>query len=195
VIVSGGDGGARRRIITALAERDLRASLQVDLTTRQPGWTGDSSAIVVLACDVDRPHEMAALRRFRRGSREPAVVVVSPSATSTGVRRALDAGADAVVFEPELESTLAVAVSAVASGQSVVPRELRASIERPVLSHREHQVLTFVAEGLTNSQIGVKLYLAESTIKSHLSSAFAKLGVRSRQEAAVAFRALEQAAG
>jgi DNA-binding NarL/FixJ family response regulator len=107
------------------------------------------------------------------------------------VRRALDAGADAIVFESELEATLAVAVSAVASGQSVVPRELRASVERPAFSHRERQVLEFVAKGLTNAQIAEKLFLSESTIKSHLSSAFAKFGVRSRREAAALFFELE----
>ena len=96
------------------------------------------------------------------------------------MRRALDAGADAIVFEPELESTLAVTVSAVGSGQSVVPRKMRASVERPAFSHRERQVLAFVSQGLTNAQIADELFLSESTIKSHLSSAFAKFGVRSR---------------
>jgi DNA-binding NarL/FixJ family response regulator len=117
---------------------------------------------------------------------------VSPVATGTGVRRALDAGADGVVFESELESTLSVAVRAVASGQSVVPRKLRASVERPAFSHRERQVLSFVSRGLTNAQIAEKLFLSESTIKSHLSSAFSKFGVRSRKEAAALFLELEQ---
>jgi len=149
-------------------------------------------AIVILVCDVDRPAEMAALRRLHREAPKPAVIAVSPTATGTGVRRALDAGADAVVFEPLLESTLAVAVSAVGSGQSVVPRTMRASVERPTFSHRERQVLTYVSQGLTNAQIADELFLSESTIKSHLSSAFAKFGVRSRREAAALFLELEQ---
>src|SRR6476620_10545561 len=102
------------------------------------------------------------------------------------------AGAAAIVFEPLIESTLAVTVSAVGSGQAVVPRELRASVERPALSHRERQVLTHVCEGLTNSQIAEQLFLSESTVKSHLSSAFAKFGVRSRREAAALFIELDQ---
>jgi two-component system response regulator DesR len=192
IIVSAANGEADRRIMTALTYRGLRASLQVDAGDESSDLATDSTAIVVLACDVNLPGEMAALRRLHRELRKPALVVVSPSATGTGVRRALDAGADAVVFESELEATLAVAISAVASGQSVVPRELRASVERPALSHRERQVLAYVSTGLTNAQIAVRLFLAESTIKSHLSSAFAKLGVRSRREAAAIFRTLEQ---
>jgi DNA-binding NarL/FixJ family response regulator len=109
------------------------------------------------------------------------------------VRRALDAGADAIVFEPELESTLAVAVRAVRSGQSVVPRRARAGVERPTFSHRERQVLAYVSGGFTNAQIAERLFLSESTIKSHLSSAFAKFGVRSRREAAALFIELEPA--
>lgn len=150
------------------------------------GFETDASTIVVFACDVDAPREMTSLRRLRREVRQPAVVVISPPATGTGVRRALDAGADAIVFEPELELTLTTAVRAVAIGQSVVPRKLRASVERPVLSHRESQVLALVRDGLTNAEIAERLYLAESTIKSHLSSIFTKFGVRSRKEVAAA---------
>ncbi len=148
--------------------------------------------IIVLVCDLDRPAEMAMLRRVRRELQAPAIVVVSPPATATGVRRGLDAGAAAIVFEPLIESTLAVTVRAVGSGQSVVPRELRASVQRPTLSHRERQVLTYVTEGLTNSQIAERLFLSESTVKSHLSSAFAKFGVRSRREAAALFLEFDQ---
>ncbi len=125
---------------------------------------------------------MANLRRLRRAHREPPIIVVSPPATATSVRRALDAGADAFVFEPEIETTLAATVLAVASGQSVVPRKLRESVEKPAFSHRERQVLALVTEGLTNSEIAERLLLSQSTIKSHLSTAFAKLGIRSRKE-------------
>lgn len=184
----------RRRIAVILEDHDPETSLLLaeDLDELVDPALDHPSAIIVLVCDVDRPREMATLRRLRRELREPAIVAVSPAATATGVRRALDAGADAIVFEPELELTLAVAISAVGSGQSVVPRKLRASVERPAFSHRERQVLTFVSQGLTNAQIAERLFLSESTIKSHLSSAFAKFGVRSRREAAALFIELEQ---
>jgi DNA-binding NarL/FixJ family response regulator len=183
----------RRRIATVLEDASAEiALLLVDDPAELIELELDSTAIVVLVCDVDRPREMAALRRLHRELPEPAVIAVSPTATGTGVRRALDAGADAIVFEPLLESTLAVAVSAVESGQSVVPRSMRASVERPTFSHRERQVLTYVSQGLTNAQIADELFLSESTIKSHLSSAFAKFGVRSRREAAALFLELEQ---
>lgn len=174
------------RIGTALEGQGLPVLAEV----RDPGEVAEletnASTIAVFACDVDAPREMTSLRRLRREVSQPAVVVISPPATGTGVRRALDAGADAIVFAPELELTLATAVRAVAIGQSVVPRKLRTSVERPVLSHRENQVLALVRDGLTNAEIAERLYLAESTIKSHLSSIFTKFGVRSRKEVAAA---------
>ncbi len=191
VIGGAGTADTQQRIAAALAGCET-APLVLNDPEELLAREIDPSAIVILVCDVDRPREMATLRRLRREVREPAIVAISPTATATGVRRALDGGADAIVFEPELEQTLAVAVSAVGSGQSVVPRKMRASVERPAFSHRERQVLGFVSEGLTNAQIAEQLFLSESTIKSHLSSAFAKFGVRSRREAAALFLDLEQ---
>ena len=134
------------------------------------------------------------MRRLRRDNRGPAIVVVSPRATATAVRRTLDAGADALVFEPELDQALAVSVRAVEGGQSVVPRHTRAGVERPYLSHRERQVLNLVCEGLTNAEIAENLVLAESTIKSHMGSIFTKLGVHSRKEAGAVFMDLNRPA-
>jgi DNA-binding NarL/FixJ family response regulator len=74
-------------------------------------------------------------------------------------------------------------VYAVAAGQISVPLAFRDSVEPPTLTHREKQVLGLMADGLTNAQIGRSLYLAESTVKTHLSNAFKRLGVRSRHEA------------
>jgi DNA-binding NarL/FixJ family response regulator len=197
VVVGANAVATQRRISAALQGRNGNGHGEISLQlAHTPGEVVelelDPSAILVLVCDVDLPREMATLRRLRREVVGPAIVAVSPTATATGVRRALDAGADAIVFEPLLESTLAVTVSAVGSGQSVVPRAMRASVERPAFSHRERQVLTYVSQGLTNAQIADELFLSESTIKSHLSSAFAKFGVRSRREAAALFLELEQ---
>ncbi len=180
-----------RRIAAALAEQDLRLEARFDTVDDVAEPTTDSSTVIVIACDVDVPSEMASLRRLCREAPEPAIVAISPPATGPGVRRALDAGADGLVFATELERTLATTVRAVAIGQSVVPGKFRASVERPVLSHREQQVLTLVRKGLTNAQIAERLFLAESTIKSHLSSIFTKFGVRSRKEVAAALVEIE----
>jgi two-component system, NarL family, nitrate/nitrite response regulator NarL len=54
------------------------------------------------------------------------------------------------------------------------------------LSHREHQVVTLVCEGLSNKEIAAKLGVTEGTVKAHLNSIYEQLGVRSRTELIVA---------
>lgn len=181
----------RRRFADALTAHGLAIAAEGAAIEAAIEAAAVASTVVVLACDIDAPRQMAALRRLRREAASAGIVVVSPPVTGTGVRRALDAGADAVVFEPECEQALTTAVHGVANGQSVVPRKVRASLEKPVLSHRENEVLVLVADGLTNAEIAENLFLAESTIKSHLASIFTKLGVRSRKEVAVALVELD----
>jgi len=182
---------AHRLIDVALATQGFSVQSRAEAASEivQPLADG---AVIVFTCEVDAPREMASLRRLCREAPESRVIVVSSPTSGVGVRRALDAGARGVVFDSELERTLATTVLAVAIGQSVVPGKLRAGVERPALSHREHQVLSLVRTGLTNAEIAERLYLAESTIKSHLASIFAKLGVRSRKEVAAAFDDLDR---
>jgi DNA-binding NarL/FixJ family response regulator len=186
------DAGMQGRIAAILAEQGLLLSAQIGAPAALAGLDIDESTIVLYVCDVDVPQQVTELRRLCREARQAAIVVISPPATGAGVRRTLDAGADALVFDSEIELTLAATIHAVASGQSVVPRKLRASVERPTLSHRENQVLALVRQGLTNAEIAEHLYLAESTIKSHLASIFTKFGVHSRKEAAAVFVDLTQ---
>ncbi len=181
------------RIVSTFGERGLPVAEPIPSHNEIDETAIDASTIFVLVCNVDEADGMAALRRLRREQPKLAIIAISPPVTGTGVRRALDAGADAIVFEPEIETTLAVTALAVASGQSVVPRKLRAGVERPAFSHRERQVLALVSRGLTNSEIAERLLLAQSTVKSHLSSAFTKLGIRSRKEVTALLLDPEQA--
>jgi DNA-binding NarL/FixJ family response regulator len=176
----------RRHLVAAMAA----VGAEAPAVARQEAlaeYVLDERSVLIFSCDVDLPADVTALRRLRKGQAEAAIVVVSPRSTATAVRRTLDAGADAIVFEPEIDAALAASVRAVESGQSVVPRKMRAGVERPNLSHRERQVLNLVCEGHTNAEIAEALFLAESTIKSHMASIFTKLGVHSRKEAGAAY--------
>ena len=112
------------------------------------------------------------------------IVVVSPSVTRLVVRRALRAGAAAVVREQDIEDSLPLAVQSACAGQLSIPLDFADGLEKPVLSSREKQILGMVVMGFTNGQVARRLFLAESTVKSHMSSIFGKLGVSSRKEAA-----------
>lgn len=112
-----------------------------------------------------------------------ATILVCDEAGPLGVRLLLQAGVRGIVLRQQMAETLLPAVAAVASGQVCLPTGDIIGAARPVLSIREKQVMGLVAMGLMNVEIADRLFLAESTVKSHLSSAFAKLGVRSRHEA------------
>ncbi len=88
-----------------------------------------------------------------------------------------------MLIEGEATLTLGPCLRAAGVGQVCVPRRHATQIEPAALSSREKQILGLVVMGYMNSQIAEQLFLAESTVKSHLSSAFGKLGVRSRNEA------------
>ena len=60
------------------------------------------------------------------------------------------------------------------------------------LTRREQEILACVASGMRNGEIASELHLAESTVKSHLTSAFLKLGVSNRTQAAIATLTLDR---
>lgn len=138
---------------------------------------------VVLVVQRLGARQYTVLRKLRSALTAEAVVVVSDVLTRRALREAERAGADALVLRSRALSALPAAVRAACTGQLVVPRDLAGQMARPVLTVRERQVLGMVVLGLTNGEIAAKLYVTESTVKSHLSAAFRKLGVGSRNEA------------
>ena len=128
--------------------------------------------------------DLAVLRGLKRDRGGVRIIVVCDGANVRSARRAVDIGIDGVILVEQIETALSPTVAAVLAGQTVVPAAFGASLRKQSLSFREKQVLGLVVLGFTNSQIGSRLFLAESTVKSHLSSSFTKLGVASRSEAA-----------
>lgn len=182
---------ARRRAAVVAADeifarRALAAAARagVEVTATAPETTGlalrPAPDVLVLGPGADLD---GAAAWARRSSPCPALLVVAADDGGRGVREALSAGADAVVLESELDETLGPALAAAGGSHLVLPRSVRETLAKPVLSTRERQVAGMVVLGLTNAEIAAKLHVAETTVKSHLTSIFRKLGVRSRSEA------------
>lgn len=97
--------------------------------------------------------------------------------------RALMAMMNGVILTDDLDATLVPSLAAIAVGQRVFPEHFYAALSRPSLSVREKQVLAMVVLQCSNAEISQRLWLTESSVKNHLTSAFAKLGVTSRANA------------
>jgi two-component system response regulator DevR len=107
------------------------------------------------------------------------------------------AGAAGYVLKQIRGSNLIDAVRQVAAGQSLLDPTVTARVLQRIregkqedarlasLNAQERKILVLIAEGLTNRQIGERLFLAEKTVKNNVSSLLAKLGMQRRTQAAV----------
>ena len=110
---------------------------------------------------------------------------------------AIMAGASGYVLKEIHSSDLVSAIRHVAEGRSLIDPSLTAKVlervrngtatapELAELTEQELKLLGFIAEGLTNRQIGERMFLAEKTVKNYVSSILAKLGLERRTQAAV----------
>jgi two-component system response regulator DevR len=110
---------------------------------------------------------------------------------------AILAGASGYLLKQVRGNDLVDAVRRVAAGQSLIDPSLTARVlerlrngpaEQPELAsltEQERKILALIAEGLTNRQIGERLFLAEKTVKNYVSSVLSKLGLERRTQAAV----------
>jgi DNA-binding NarL/FixJ family response regulator len=177
-------GWARDQIVGALELQGVQTKELGSVEDVAAGGEIDTASVVVLCVEDASPLPLArALGPLARRLGETPIIVVCADIQRSGIRTALTRGAVGVVLYDELETALGPCLGAVLAGQICVPRAHGQLIEPPVLSSREKQILGLVVMGYMNSQIAERLFLAESTVKSHLSSAFSKLGVRSRNEA------------
>ncbi len=107
------------------------------------------------------------------------------------------AGASGYVLKEVRTSGLVDAIRQVAKGRSLIDPAVIAQVMDRVregsptdsrlasLTHREREVLDLIADGLTNRQIGERMFLAEKTVKNYVSSLLGKLGMERRTQAAV----------
>jgi DNA-binding NarL/FixJ family response regulator len=181
--IVGVDEFARRRIVDVLEHSGVKVGAEAATLTEL--LTGDSppNAVVVSGAE-SRSAAVEQIQRVRRELPAAHVVLVAAADGNGAVPNALRAGASGFVAFDSIDRALAPSVQAVLAGQVSVPAGGRSQLDSQPLTAREKQTLALVVMGLTNGEIAGKLFLAESTVKSHLSSAFNKLGVRSRNEAA-----------
>ena len=151
--------------------------------------TAQRPDVVVLDFELpDRPgSEICAAILDRHPS--AVVVVISEHEDEASVRAALDSGARAYLLRNSDDLDLPYAIERALAGESVIdPRATAALLpsrgpQQAKLSSQELKVLRLVAEGLTNPEIGTRLYLSRHTVKEYVSHAMHKLEATNRIEA------------
>ena len=136
-------------------------------------------------------------REVRSGNPEVQCVVLTSFADDEALFDSIMAGAAGYLLKQIKGNDLVDAIRRVASGQSLLdPSVTERVLERlrngPVederlarLTAQERNILDLIAEGLTNRQIGERLFLAEKTVKNYVSNLLGKLGMERRTQAAV----------
>lgn len=130
-----------------------------------------------------------AIKRLRRARTKQAVLVFTTYDSDADIVRAVDAGAMGYLLKDAVPEEIFSAVRGAVEGRSVmsapVASRLFQQMRNPdeVLTPREAELLSLLIEGLSNRELGKRLFISEATVKTHLAHIYAKLGVDTRAAA------------
>ena len=142
----------------------------------------------IVVTDFDNGmHILKAAQALPVGSPRPRVAIIASSDREWQIREALECGAAAYLLPGGDGDELVNAMRTVLRGDChlspPIAAKLVESLNAEPLTAREADVLSLVTQGLCNKHIAAQLDISVGTVKTHLRSAFSKLGVRSRTEA------------
>src|SRR5215212_11114187 len=181
-----------RSVVGAGLVRALEEKAKVHQGPKPPG---DVPSCIIFCANGDKDVSERVEFYQESSPNVPPIVVFSPQLDLPLARDALQAGASGFVHAEMMPDQLVRAVAVAARGELVAPRELLRYVltkdysgDLGALSVRQREILGYVVEGLSNAEIGRRLYLSESTIKQHLGAVYKELGVSNRTEAAKTMR-------
>lgn len=193
------------RVLLVVEQPMLRAGLRSVLSEAEDvSVTGQESDVAAALTRVaEQPPEVvlldlplsdldlaAAIRSMAAAQPSVKVVVLAAGSERDRILAAVEAGAAGCLLREASPQELLNGIRAVARGES--PLSLGAALallgsrpDKSPLTPRERQILAHVARGLANKQIAARLGISEKTVKTHLGSAFQRLGVSDRTQAAL----------
>lgn len=184
--------------ITVIGEAGTAASA----LARIPALKPDVAILDIRLPDGDG---VSVCRDLRSKMPQLACLMLTSFSDDEALFDAIMAGASGYVLKQIRGTDLVGAVRTIASGQSLLDPEAASRVMRRMrdqataadplagLTDQERRILALIGEGLTNRQIGDRLFLAEKTVKNYVSALFAKLGMQRRaQAAAYAARVYDQ---
>jgi DNA-binding NarL/FixJ family response regulator len=181
-------------------EQDIEVVAEASNGLEAVAKTGRLDPAVVLM-DIRMPEldGLEATRRILAAGTSARVLILTTFGLDEYVYEALRAGASGFVLKDDPPEQLIAAVRTVAAGNAllspaitkhVISRFTRIPRQAPPkelseLTERETEILRLIATGLSNAEIGRKLYIGETTVKTHVTHILAKLGLRDRVQAVV----------
>ena len=199
-----------------LFREGLRTLLSVQLDLKVVGEAGDGEEAIklcrtlkpaVVLMDLQMPvlDGVEATRRLHHEQPDSRVIVLTTFDDDEMVFDGLRAGALGYLLKDVPPEKLAEAIRAAARGESFLQPSIAAKVVAEFarlttkrsppaqaliepLSDREQEILALIATGATNREIGNQLFLAEGTVKNHVTNVLGKLGVRDRTQAALKAR-------
>lgn len=146
--------------------------------------------VAVVDVDAEPPDDI--LLRLKKNSEKIKVCALSFHEHGELMEHCLASGIDAYVVKSSAAGELLDAIRAICQGQGYAdPRAAAALLcngaysHRRALSVREREIMRFIAQGLTNREIGQRLAISEKTIKNHVSHILSKLNCKARSQIAV----------
>jgi DNA-binding NarL/FixJ family response regulator len=190
-----------------IVRRGVKELLEAEPDIKVVGEAGTAAAALagipalrpdVAVLDVRLPDGdgVTVCRDIRSSVPEVACLMLTSFGDDEALFDAIMAGAAGYVLKQIRGTDLVGAVRAVASGESMLDPEAASRVMQRMrdqaqrsdplaeLTPQERRILELIGEGLTNRQIGERMYLAEKTVKNYVSALFAKLGMERRTQAA-----------
>ncbi|TWX67940.1 response regulator transcription factor [Colwellia demingiae] len=159
----------------------------------------EKADLLLLDLDIPGAHGFNSLISIRRSHPDLGIVVISGFEDKETIHKAMSFGAAGFIPKSTPVPKMVVAIKEVLNGTlwtpdgEFNPNEKVNKIDDKIasLTPKQHEILLMFADGLLNKQIASQLGTSESTIKSHASIIFLKLGVRNRTQAVITLNELQ----
>jgi DNA-binding NarL/FixJ family response regulator len=184
-------------IVTDGVVANLRAASEIEVVAT--GASADDATaiarahapdVLILDLELGGRSGLDAIPAVKAASPATRIVVFSAYAGEERVATAFERGADSYVLKGTSSDELVAVVRAAAAGGTMIPADIAAQLARAVrqpkrdrLTAREREILTLLAEGLSNRAAGERLGIAERTVKFHVGEILARLGASNRAQA------------